>query len=324
MFGSICTALALGEMTAPPRQLSGGYLHRMFRLQTDRGVYAVKLLNPEIMQRPEVLDNYASAEAGEKLLEDAALPILPALTIGGHKLQRVDEQYLYVFAYFDGHALPVDEIMPAHCQRIGAVLARIHALDRRACDAAPDAPPIDWLMLAGDLLSCAETREEGKLLQSAAPMLVRTAAAAQEAARRLPKEEALCHNDMDPKNVLWQGDDFRIIDLECVGYANPAQEMLDLALSWSGGREDRFKAFVSAYAGAGGLLPDNADDVYDSRRNYIDWLAYNARRALGKDPQEQAIARQQIRWTLDKIRGDLAMREQVLTWLQEAAGRVLA
>jgi hypothetical protein len=54
------------------------------------------------------------------------------------------------------------------------------------------------------------------------------------AADRLPRRTALCHNDMDAKNVLWQGGDFRIIDLECLGPANPEQEMLDLAISWAG------------------------------------------------------------------------------------------
>lgn len=322
MLEQICTELGLGRLLAPPAPLSGGFTHRMFRVETEKGAYALKLLNPDIMQRPDAMDNYRAAEEGEALLEAAGLPILPAKIIGGQKMQRVNGQYLYVFDYFDGRPLQDGEMTPAHCAKIGAALAGIHAIDRRLPSQLPggDSAPggrAFWLTLAADLLSSADARAEGELLQSAAPLLERVTAAAEDAVRRLPKVQALCHNDMDPKNVLWQGDDFRIIDLECVGYANPLQEMLDLAISWGGGEEKHFKAFAEAYMAAGGVKINDAAAVYDSRRNYIDWLAYNAKRALAQDAREREIARQQIVMTVEKIRRDTEMRETILRWMEE-------
>lgn len=151
-------------------------------------------------------------------------------------------------------------------------------------------------------------------------MLTQVNAAANAAVTALPRMEALCHNDMDPKNVLWQGDDFRIIDLECLGWADPRQEMLDLALAWAGWpmSEEKFIAFVRAYYAAGGIrIPDPAL-VFDSRRNHLDWLAYNAERALSEDAAERAMGRSQIGETIDKIRFDQQHREQVLTWMGKA------
>ena len=158
------------------------------------------------------------------------------------------------------------------------------------------------------------------MLLSAEPMLTRVTAAAEDAVCRLPPREALCHNDMDPKNVLWQGDEFRVIDLECLGYADPRQELLDLAISWAGAavEESRFKAFLLGYGEAGGYFGADAALVYDSRRNYIDWLAYNARRALAADPEERRIAREQVRMTIAKVEDDLQSREKVLRWMGEA------
>ena len=63
MLERICNALSLGALSVPPMSLSGGYTHRMFRVETEKGTYAVKLLNPEIMQRPDAQDNYRTAEA---------------------------------------------------------------------------------------------------------------------------------------------------------------------------------------------------------------------------------------------------------------------
>ncbi len=220
-FAHICQALHLGNLLSPPAPLSGGYTHRMVRLVTTGGDFAVKLLNPEIMARPTAMANFRRAEALEALLEARNLPILPALTIGGQKMQQVGGQYLYVFEYFDGHPLREADITPAHCREMGRVLAQIHSIDRR--EASPPAPvePIDWHALADALLAAPEARAEGLLLAAAIPLLEKVTAAAEAAALRLPPEEALCHNDMDVKNVLWHGAEFRIIDLECLDYANP-------------------------------------------------------------------------------------------------------
>lgn len=321
MFERICAELKLGALMAPPVRLNGGFTHRMFRLITAQGDYAVKLLNPEIMRRPDALDNYRAAEAFEALLERENLSILPAKTIGGRKLQCVDGQYLYVFDYFGGRPLQAAEITPAHCAKIGAVLAGIHGMKNLCHPLAEDsylAEESHWRELADALLTSADARAEGELLQTNLPMLERVTVAAEDAARHLSPMTALCHNDMDPKNVLWQGEEFRIIDLECLGNADPRQELLDLAISWSGAEESRFKAFVGAYYAAGGVRVADAALVYDSRRNYLDWLAYNARRALFDDRSERRIAREQIRMTLGKIRCDVHMRESILRWLNEA------
>mgnify|MGYP003305014691 CR=1 FL=1 len=51
-----------------------------------------------------------------------------------------------------------------------------------------------------------------------------------EVVDKLPNYTAICHNDLDSKNVLWIGDEFKIIDLECLGYSNPYLELFTLAL----------------------------------------------------------------------------------------------
>lgn len=336
LFEHICAALTLGSLTAAPTQLSGGYTHRMYALTTTQGRYAVKLLSPEIMARPDAADNYARAEAFEAQLEAAGLPILPAKVIGGRKMQCVDGQHLYVFDYFDGRALRDEEITPAHCAAMGAALVRIHATaslsEGGGSEGAGRSP--DWPRLTAGLLRHPESVPEGADMHRALPMLIRVTRAMALAAARLPREEALCHNDMDSKNVLWQGNDFRIIDLECLGYANAAQELLDLAISWAGwpAEEAKFKAFLRAYIAAGGRITAAPADLYDSRRNHLDWLAYNARRALpapfpegggsagagGNDPEERRIGREQVVETLEKIASDQRNRGMILGWMEEA------
>ncbi|MBQ6024813.1 MAG: hypothetical protein IJL20_04275 [Lachnospiraceae bacterium] len=45
----------LGDIKGDILPVSGGLMHKMFKVQTSTGIYAVKYLNPEIMKRPGVM-----------------------------------------------------------------------------------------------------------------------------------------------------------------------------------------------------------------------------------------------------------------------------
>ena len=92
----------LGEITAEIKPVSGGLMHRMYKVQTSSGVYAVKCLNPEIMKRPGVMENYRRAEKLEQVLENAGIPLAPALALDGQKMQELDGEYFYVFRWQEG------------------------------------------------------------------------------------------------------------------------------------------------------------------------------------------------------------------------------
>ena len=69
----ICKLFAqcgLGNVTDDITPVAGGLMHKMYKVQTASGTYAVKCLNPQIMKRPGVFENYARAEALEKILEE--------------------------------------------------------------------------------------------------------------------------------------------------------------------------------------------------------------------------------------------------------------
>ena len=76
-------SLSLGKILPPVTPVSGGLMHRMYRVNTSDRSYAVKHLNPEIMTRPDAMENYRKAETLEKIIGDAGIPVVAALTING-------------------------------------------------------------------------------------------------------------------------------------------------------------------------------------------------------------------------------------------------
>lgn len=92
----------LGELEGDILPVSGGLTHKMYKVQTDRGTYAVKCLNPEIMKRPGVFDNYSKAEALEVILENSGIPIVPALSFEGKKMLEAEGRFFYIFRWQEG------------------------------------------------------------------------------------------------------------------------------------------------------------------------------------------------------------------------------
>ena len=280
----------LGEVLPPVVSVSGGYMHRMFRVNTPGHSYAVKHLNPEIMKRPDAMDNYRRAEKLEQILDDAGIPIVPALTVNGRKMQELDGEYFYIFHWQNGKITDWGHITAEQCRQAGNIQGRIHALQPKQIDpAAPLLSAISWRKYADMAEKQHSTiapvlRENITLLDDAQDALNR-------ARQALPNIECIADEDMDPKNVMWDNGKPVVIDLECLDYGNPASHVLQLSLQWSGittcsWNPDLQKAFFEGYLDA----YDNGFRDYGSilglAYTWVEWLEYNITRALGKCQDE--------------------------------------
>lgn len=296
IFDTICAQLELGALLSPPVPLTGGFLHQMYSFFTQKGKYALKLLNPEIMVRKTAMENYQAAEELEAQLEQAGLPILPALVFGGRKMQQAGEQYFYLFDWFEGRALTDGEITAFHCAQMGKALAKIHLIERKPALCSREPLEIPWDELLKEAKETAPALFEE--LKRQRELLYTLQERGNCAISSLPREVSICHNDLDPKNVLWQGKELRIIDLECLSRDNPFLELYETAIDWAGCdfcrfQPELFSAFVSAYREAGGALPEDWGVLHDCNMVRLDWLRYNLDRALGhlgEDEREPGTA----------------------------------
>lgn len=305
------------KLKEAPSILKGGFLHKMYKLETDQGVYALKLLNRFVMQRETAMANYAEAERLERLLELKEIPILPALTFGERKMQELDGEYFYLFDYYDGGSLSGKDITEYHCREIGKTLAKIHNIDQKPADESFDERVIDW-----DFYLMETEKVNRRLyedLKENYTLILESQNRGNRARRNLPGISAVCHNDMDCKNVLWNGRDYRIIDLECLSYNNPMTELFELALCWSGYEECRidfglFQAFLRGYEDRGSKLPTDWEILYDCNNGRLEWLEYNLKRVLGIDcgEDEKEPGLEQVKETIRHMIYYDQMRESIL------------
>lgn len=319
-FEKAVEALSLGALLSEPVQVTGGLTHRMYRFETSCGRFAAKLLNPAIMQRPTALANYARADELEDVLKEHHISAVYALERNGHKLQPLEDRYFYVYEWFDGKPLQSGEITGPHCYRMGRALAEIHGI-RLQSEASPaENPWIDWAFY----LRLAEKADRSVylMLHDALPMLDGCLTKGLAAVCRIPAFTAICHNDMDPKNVLWAREQYRIIDLECLGEANSYCELYETALCWSDCGAftvdyDRFAALLRGYFTHSSLSPFvDWEALYTANIGRLYWLEYNLRRTLRiecSDEEERCLGLREVHATLEQIRHYNRMQDDILS-----------
>ena len=297
----------LGEIIAEVEAVSGGLMHRMYKVITSSGTYAVKHLNEEVMKRPGVHENFARAEKIEGILEKCDISIVPALVIGGNKMQKKDGRFFYVFRWQEGRIADWNHISKDMCYKAGNILGRIHAIAPENVDhRPPEFSDIDW---HGYVCKAKEEDSEiAALLVENEELLISVEGELNQARACLPDIRCLSDGDMDPKNVMWNNGTPWVIDLECLDYGNPVSHAMQLALQWSGivTRKldvDRMTAFFEGYLEAYDNCFRSYSDITGVAYTWVEWLAYNIQRALGKcmDEAERELGISEVRNTIDII-----------------------
>ncbi len=297
----------LGSPRLPITPVSGGFLHRMYRVDTETGSFAVKHLNPDMMSRPSAMDNLKRAEALESVLEAAGLPIVPALELGGTKMQEVDGSYFYVFRWQNGTVSDSYRISPAQCRLAGAIQGRIHALaPKQISKPEPEASAVDWNGLIEEAAAACPSLE--KLLTENLDLLMDAENELNRARAALPGIECIVDEDMDPKNVMWDEGKPIVIDLECLERGNPVSSVLQLSLQWAGAAiceldHSRLEAFFYGYLEAYDNGFRDYSGVFGLAYSWVEWLEYNVKRALGHcaDGAEREMGLSEAVLTLKRI-----------------------
>ena len=303
----ICNDFNLGNIIQNPEKMSGGFLHFVYKIKTKKGEFVIKILNPQIMKRETALNNFENANVLENLLKQNQINAV-YYNIFDNVVFQEEKYYFYVYDYFEGQSIFDKKLTKKHCEKIGETLAQIHNIKiyNKACDFSYF--KCDWAFYINALKN--KDKQIYLKLKRSEKVLNFLCEKYNQNVQYLPKVQTICHNDLDPKNVLWNNENFALIDLECLAYFNPYLELFEVFLQWSGINslklnKQRFMTLKNAYFN-NVKLSFNIDwsIVYYSNINMINWLEYNLKKYLENqfvDNIETQKTRQEIIKTLDKI-----------------------
>ena len=324
LISQLFETLSLGDVALPIVSVSGGFMHRMYKVCTANHTYAVKHLNSEIMKRPAAMDNYKKAERLETILEEAGIPIVPALTFDEKKMQELLGNYFYIFDWHDGKITDWNNITAEQCWKAGNIQGRIHAIETDCRETTAPTPPelstIDWNEY---LAKAAGHGEVESLLKENLPLLDYAQSELNKARQSLPNITTIIDEDMDPKNVMWKNDEPVVIDLECLDYGNPVSSAIQLSLQWSGITlcdfdAEKQKAFFEGYIQAYDNGFRDYKSVFGLTYTWIEWLEYNIQRALGscQDKSEQELGLTEVKNTINRIKYIHQMEDKIKSNLE--------
>lgn len=287
-------------------------MHKMFKVETDKNIYAIKILNKEVMNREEAYNNFVISETISNLAKENNIPVSSVIKINENYLTKYQDFYYMVFIYIEGKTLQDNEITIKHCQEIGKLLAKIHSLDYKKINLESEKIKYkklyDWEgytleLKFKDMSYKKEYLENYKKYNS---LLKR----ANERFNDSNNTFTICHRDMDPKNVMWKNNKPIVIDWESATLANPHRELLEDALCWSGFlsnnfEEEKFLAVFKSYQEERNIKHiDWYDVICGNLVGRFGWLKYNLERSLGiksNDQEEMILAEKEVLKTIDEI-----------------------
>jgi Ser/Thr protein kinase RdoA (MazF antagonist) len=245
---AVADAFDLGRPIGPPTYAARGELGRIWRLETSRGIWAVKELF-----RPADDDAARADVAFQEAAIDAGVP-MPRPIIGrdGHVVERVGEgdatPQVRVYTWLD--LAGPEDFAPA--EDAAAILGRLHALvhpDPRPVDPWFTTPvdPRRWEELTARALS--EGRDWAPILAEFVP---RVLGMQDIVAAGVHNPTIRCHLDFNPENVLVDTSGRTVVvDWENSGPAAAEQE-LGAAIGDFVYDPAATPAFLRAYEEAGG------------------------------------------------------------------------
>jgi len=246
----------LGTPVAPMARVHGGYSNRMWRLETDQGVLAVKelRLDREVPYRPDDILRL------ERAAFAAGIPMPEPISADGEVL---------VHRWVDGAKVPEEPVREAFGREIGEILARLHSLDVEWSRAAADDPmqepmPTDWPELA--VRAGASQQPWADELVAAVDVLLEIGAFVDGCERR--GRVVLTHRDITPWNLLSADGRPIVLDWEIAGEADLASELGSTAFNLCKGRgldviePPSFRSVLDGYVAGGGTLPEPGPDWF--------------------------------------------------------------
>ncbi|MEZ5573852.1 MAG: aminoglycoside phosphotransferase family protein [Halioglobus sp.] len=305
----LCTRLNLGKPREGLSNVPGGFHHRVWRLETERGTFAVKQLAPDTdINDEKVVKHYNVSEAIASKFAECGLSTVSALSRDGKFLQVIDAGAYLVYPWKDAVALDDGEVSAHHALAVAELLAKMHSADIEVPGVEPELGEPSSEDDVDEMVRIAvkSRLKIAPLLSERRALLMRIARQYHKALPLLERHQIISHGDLDQNNVLWDSDDSPIIiDWEAAHKINPTHEVITVALEWSGITADfdqaLYSRFVAAYISAGGTI---ARDLLEAAHHcvlgkWLDWLMYNIGRLVNlQNPKQRTLGEEQVEFTL--------------------------
>lgn len=300
----VARAFGLGDVRGHPRAVPGAYSHRVWRLTTNKGTWAVKIFDRTVdhARSPHWRAHMDEAVAIELAAGRAGLTLpRPVFTDGTAIAEIPGTGTVRVHEWAEGEPVPLGTRDPLLAARIGVHLATLHRLPI-TCGPTPAIATHD-----DDHITA--------LARKGSPW-ARLMPAARDAwhvvreltAQRVTRPAIATHRDLGPKNALTARGGFPVIvDWDVAGPWTADEELAAACLEWAGvktGEPDRAAAtaLLEAYIGHGGKgRVGGAEALAAWLAKQANWTEMHLRHALDPGAARHDLAAEAVPGLLNEL-----------------------
>lgn len=326
-FDDVCRAFELGEQIANAQRISGGRRHLVLKVETAIGNFALKILNDGLIQDDGSDALFELSERVAQLFADNGIPSVSALKRNGKCFHRVNDKSALAYNWVDGTVHKVGTVNEACAAQMGKTLGKMHALNMQEPSFRQIVSLFDanlWTKFIEQITRLSLPLAD--VLHENASNIHAWAAEANSALPLLQANTVLSHGDLDQQNIIWS-DEWApsIIDWESASLQNPAVELLNLCLDWSGfpnGTPDK-ECFIVCYRE---YLESNENKtvlgsldlaVKGELAYFLGWLSFSLSRCNeNSSDAELQIASDEAMNALRSIHLFMESKDRLLSWIR--------
>ena len=126
MFEKISKQLNLGDYICS-EAINGGFTNKMYKLTTNQGIFAIKMINADNIQKnPLLLDQIEHSEEIANIALQNGVNAISALKINNQFIQDIAGMKFLVYKWSNGKILLTKELTLEHVAKTAIQLARLH------------------------------------------------------------------------------------------------------------------------------------------------------------------------------------------------------
>lgn len=279
LFKKICNNYKLGSYINC-NEIIGGLTNKMYKLETDKGIFAIKILNYDSLNNNSNL--YNKIEKSEEIANkayDNGINAVCAYKFNNKYIQKLDDNYILIYNWCNGIVFKTKELTLEHVRILANNLAKLHSIKVNEKVNNSIYKKIDYKYYY-DLLK--DNNEKwSKLFRDKINDLINLYDKVYDSYLKLSNQVSYVHKDYNRRNVLWDKDIPHIIDWETATISNPSIDFFNSAWFLTNDVQiDKYEVFVKEYFSIMKLEDDKSTSAYASIIEECNWLEFSLKRAL--------------------------------------------
>lgn len=295
---SLCALFNLGNPISKPIRIFGGLCHKIYKIDTDVGCFAIKKLSKNVNLFDEKIRN--NYELTEEIAEDFyknGINSIVSKKVNGKHVALIEDRFFMVYPFVDGQALPTEIVSKEHAEKIISEVIKIHKLNLNI-DGLEN--PEFHVYLKEEIIELVNVAIDkncsfSKLLSNNLEIILELNDKYKTETQYFKDDLVISHTDLDQKNVLWDNDQNPVlIDWESAKKINKTLDIISVSLDWSGiitndFDKDLFVELLKKYKQSGLGLNESLlkDAFFVISGNWLNWIFFNIKRACSDDDLEE-------------------------------------